>query len=120
MRRPAMAYARTYFRDTIVLSNAFKIRLRLQGLPPGDVLIAAREVTVDGAFDLQGRNLVILADRFDGSHGSISVSGLDSAPRLTVACRDFRGLTASAPGIPGAAGEQGEPGREGRPGKNAS
>jgi hypothetical protein len=115
-----MTYARTYFRDTIQLNNAFKSRLRLDGLPPGDVLIAAREVTVDGGFDIQGRNLVILADRFNGSRGSISVSGLESAPRLTVACRDCRGLMASAPGIPGADGEPGEPGREGRPGKNAS
>src|SRR5205823_5763064 len=55
---PVMTYARTYFRDTIQLNNAFKSRLRLEGLPPGDVLIAAREVTVDGAFDIQGRNLV--------------------------------------------------------------
>jgi hypothetical protein len=43
-----MTYARAYFRDTIKLSNAFKSRLRLEGLPPGDILIAAREVTVDG------------------------------------------------------------------------
>src|SRR6266545_1958354 len=100
-----MTYARTYFRDTIVLNNAIKPRLRLQGLPPGDVLIAAREVTLDGTFDIQGHNLVILADRVDGSSGSISVGGVESAPRLTVACRGFRGLTASAPGIPGAAGE---------------
>lgn len=58
-----MTYARTYFRDTIVLNNAFKTRLRLEGLPAGDVLIAARKVTVDGALDIPGRNLVILADR---------------------------------------------------------
>ena len=103
-----MTYARTYFRDTIVLNNAFRSELRLEGLPPGDVLIAAREVTADGAFDIQGRNLVIVADRFDGSGGSISVDGLESAPRLTVACRHFRGLTASAPGIPGATGAPGK------------
>ena len=52
-----MTYARAYFRDTIKLSNAFKSRLRLEGLPPGDILIAAREVTVDGAFDIQGATL---------------------------------------------------------------
>ncbi|MFN0285049.1 MAG: hypothetical protein ACKVZ6_24105 [Kineosporiaceae bacterium] len=29
-----MTYARTYFRDKIVLNNAFTTRLRLEGLPP--------------------------------------------------------------------------------------
>lgn len=115
-----MTYARTYFRDTVVLDNAFRARLRLDGLPPGDVLIAAREVTVDGAFDIHDRDLVILADRFDGAGGTITVDRLDVAPRITVACRRFAGLVASAPGVQGDGGAQGRPGRAGRAGRNAS
>lgn len=113
-----MTYARTHFRERIVLNQLCKDQLRLEGLPPGDVLIAAREVTADGTFDIQGRNLVIVADRFDGSHGSISVNGPESAPRLTVACRHFRGLRASAPGIPGATGAPGQAGFQGQDGFN--
>ena len=59
-------------------------------------------------FDLPGRDLVVLADHFDGSGGSISLDGLIITPHLTVAAREFTGLRAIARGAGG------EPGAEGR------
>ena len=71
-----MAYDFTFFRDRIVLDNAFTSKLKLDSLPFGTtILIAAREMSVAGTFELHGRNLVLLADRFDGTGGAVRMQG---------------------------------------------
>src|SRR5262249_6881605 len=122
-RRSAMAYSRTFFRDRIVLNNDLKTRTKLDTLPMGSTLLfAAREVVIDGTLSLDGRNLVLLADRFDGSRGKIQVKALpdgSAGPKVTVICRKFAGATITSTGGKGLQGETGAPGREGRPGRPA-
>ena len=116
-------YAVTYIRDTINLNNALKTRLKLESTPPGaTILLAARNFIVDGPFALKGRNLVLLADRFDGKTGSIELAGLqlaDRGPKATLICRELTGINLSSAGSPGRAGKDGARGAPGLPGKDS-
>jgi hypothetical protein len=120
-----MTYNWTFFRDQIVLNNDFKTRTKLDTLPMGTtLLLAAREFIVDGVFTLDGRDLVLLADRFDGSQGegAIQVQALAdgmSGPKVTVVCRELAGINITSTGGIGLEGELGAPGSEGQPGRPA-
>ena len=118
-----MEYSFVFFRDRIVLNNDLKSRIKLESTPPGSkILLAAREFVVDGPFTLDGRDLVLLADSFDGSQGSIQLKAIDtgaSGPKVTIACRQIAGIDISSMGGVGEQGETGAPGAEGKPGKPA-
>lgn len=119
-----MEYSRTFYRDRIVLNNDFKNRTKLDTIPMGTtLLLAAREFSVDGTFVLDGRNLVLLADRFDGSRGAIQVKSLPDGspgPKVTVVCRELAGVNITSTGGIGLEGDPGAPGKEGRPGRPAA
>ena len=117
-----MSYSRTFFRDRIVLNNNLKNRLQLDSVPSGGkILLAGREFIVDGSVDLRDHPLVLLADRFDSSHGAISVSGRrggEPGPNVTLICREVLGVnitSTGARGLTGAPGEQGADGADGEP-----
>lgn len=107
-----------------MLNNDFKNRIELDTLPIGTtLLLAAREFSVEGTFSLDGRNLVLLADRFDGSHGTIRVQAPPdgtAGPTVTVVCRQLAGINITSIGGVGLEGELGAVGKEGQPGKPAS
>ena len=119
-----MAYSFVFFRDRIVLNNDLKQRIKLDSTPLGSqILLAAREFVVDGPFTLDGRDLVILADRFDGAQGTMALQGLipgTAGPKVTIACRAIAGLTITSTGAEGDQGAEGGPGAEGKPGRPAS
>jgi len=106
-----MVYSRTFFRDRIVLNNDFKSRIKLETAPLGTtLLLAAREFSVEGTFVLEGRDLVLLADSFDSSHGVIQVKAPDNGspgPKVTVVCRQLAGVNITAAGGMGPEGEVG-------------
>jgi hypothetical protein len=115
-----MSYSRTFFRDRIILNNELKNRLRLDAVPAGGtILFAARELIVEGDVDLRDHPVVLLADRFDGSHGEIRVKG-KPGPDVTLICRQVVGVKITSAGGQGAPGEDGEPGAEGAEGEPAS
>jgi hypothetical protein len=119
-----MEYSFVFFRDRIVLNNDLKNRIKLESTPPGSkILLAAREFVVDGPLTLDGRDLVLLADSFDGSQGSIQLKALATGaagPKVTIACRRIAGLAITSTGGVGEQGATGEPGAEGKPGRPAS
>lgn len=118
-----MDYSFVFLRDRIVLNNDLKARIKLESTPLGTtILLAAREFVVDGPFTLAGRDVVLLADRFDGSQGAIEVIALApgaAGPKVTVVCRQMHGINLTSMGAVGEGGAPGEPGREGKPGKPA-
>ena len=113
-----------FIRDRIELDETFPHRSGLDQAPPGSaLLIAAREIVLTGDVELDGHDLVLLADRLDGSAGTLTVRNpVGAAPghRVTVACRVFRGLSVTTVGGEGEQGPVGETGAEGRPGRPAS
>jgi hypothetical protein len=120
-----MDYALTFCRDTLTLNIGLERELRMRLSQSGaasalPVLIAARDLRVAGGFQLEGHDLVLLADQLDGSAGHIRVvSGPAMAgQRVTVGCRTLRGLKLTVPGGDGAAGRAGAPGKPGTPGKS--
>jgi hypothetical protein len=129
-----MTYGQVYYRDRIVLNPSFLtergadnlIRLGLERVPKGaTLLLAAREIKVEQDFQLNDYNLVLLADRFDGSSGSIKVQttvgvgenvpGI-AGPSVTIVCRQLAGLSLTSIGGKGGVGSQGAAGEPGFPG----
>ena len=65
---------------------------------------------------------MLLADRFDGSRGTIQVKALEDGkpgPKVTVVCRQLAGINITSTGAIGLEGAPGEPGNEGRSGRPA-
>src|SRR5574342_2020 len=107
-RRQTMAYSWTFYRDSLVLDQSFKVRvdkeLQDNKVPTGTtLLLAARDFRIASGytFELVGYHLTVLADRLDGAAGTIQVTGLPghqyggtggSGPKVVVACRELAGI----------------------------
>jgi hypothetical protein len=119
-----LPYAYTYFRDSLTLDSRFGALLDTalgQVSTAGAVLIAARELTVAAGFTftVSGRDLVFLADAFDGSQGAIVVQGSEGqqGQAVTVVCNRLLGLDTASRGGEGPVGRSGRPGKAGTPGR---
>jgi len=113
----------TYFRDRIVLDEAFATELaaeiRFRNLTSGStLLLAARELrnAPSYTFRLENFHLWFVCDQYDGGGGAIDVGG--HAGRSGAAGRDGEpgwaalGEGNSRPGAPGGNGGDGEPGTD--------
>lgn len=125
-----MAYAREYYRDKIVLNPSFAARLKLETVAKGTtLLLAAREIKVEQEFTLDDYNLVLLADRFDNSSGSIQVRTTAAVaenapgiagPTVTIVCRQLAGINVTSTGGKGGVGVRGAQGKPGRRGATST
>ena len=118
-----MSYAYAYFRDSLILDSRLGALLETalaQVSSEGALLIAARQLTVaaGATFTVRGRDLVLLADEFDGSRGAIAVEGREGnqGQAVTVVCDRLLGLDATSRGGEGPDGLSGRPGKAGTPG----
>jgi hypothetical protein len=118
-----MEYSVVFLRDRLVLNNELMHRLNLAATPlESTILLAARELIVADPFVLAGRDLVLLADTFDGSAGPLQVQALTPGapgPKVTVVCRKIKGVDITSQGAVGEGGAPGAPGAEGKPGRPA-
>jgi len=81
-----MDYSLAYCRDRLSLdrgaADLIDAQLSATGVKPGtSILIAGREVTISGTFEISGHDVVLLADRLDGSQGTIVVRAPDVPAR---------------------------------------
>src|SRR5918997_675135 len=116
---------RIYFRDSIILTQALLSRL-LETVAPGEeLLLAARELRIAENLTIHDRELMVFADMFDGSGGTITLTvphapttpgdstGQAGAPgrAARVFCLRLHGahiVSHGGNGQPGAAGKDGE------------
>jgi hypothetical protein len=121
-----MAYEWTLYRDRIELNGTLRDRIHRTVKKDTTILLAARELIVTAPVAFDDYNLVLLADQFDGSRGSIEVRRTPVAgagtqgtpgPTITLACRRLSGLALTSTGGKGGVGAEGARGPEGRMGR---
>ena len=113
----------TIYRDSIVLDQNFQTWIKEKFTQATTLLLAARDFQIAKGFtfELSNCNLVVLADRFDGSKGKIKLTVKDSSPgqpgapgqNLTVVCKEVAGLNVELPGGKGGTGLLGTRGKNG-------
>jgi hypothetical protein len=119
------SYQAALIRDELTVDAEVTRWITQHSNPGATVLLCARKLSVgSGEFSLQDRDLVLVADHFDGRAGTIklTIPGAETlmpgrpGRYIRLACQRFSGLNAVIPGGTGGSGKTGEPGAAGEPG----